>query len=391
MIDIKLKEKEEKRFLNGHQWIFSNEIDGLDRTAPQGELCNVFDSRGNKLGTGFFNPHSLIAVRMLQKGAEELADDFVFEKLYAAFNYRKELGLRKYGRMFYSETDGLPGLVVDRYGDTLVVDILTAGMERLKDDVTKALKKIYKPKCIFYRNDNHYRTLENLPLVPEVIGELPEELVIEENKVKYLVPIKEGQKTGFYYDQRDNREFLKPFFKDKLVMDLYSYVGSFGVLAALNGAAMVWGTDSSALAVEYANKNAELNGVKDICVYQRDDAERLLSANIKGELPEKPDFILLDPPPFVKNKKSLPQAIKLYVKLNRMALEGLEPGGYLATSTCSQHITRETFVDIIKQAAYHSKKKIAMVELRGQAKDHPILVGMPETDYLHFALVRVIE
>ena len=172
-------------------------------------------------------------------------------------------------------------------------------------------------------------------------------------------------------------------------MDLYSYSGSFGINAALNGAAAVWGCDSSAAAVEYAQKNAELNGVREICQYRRDDAERLLSAMKGGELPQKPDMVLLDPPAFVKNRKALPQAVNLYVKLNKMALEGLETGGLLATSTCSHHITREIFMDIIKTAAAKAGRRAALIELRGQAKDHPILIGMPETEYLHFALLEV--
>lgn len=389
MIEIKLKRKEEKRLLNGHFWVFSNEIENLDTSVTPGTIVRVLNSEDKVLGTGMFNPHSLIAVRMIKKGEEPLSENFVFEHLDTAFNYRKEIGVRKYGRMCYGEADGMPGLVIDRYGDVVVADILTAGMELLKDDITAAIKKLFKPKGILYRNDSNFRTLENLPVTPEVIGEVPEEVIIEENKVKYAVPVKAGQKTGFYFDQRENREFLKPYFKDRLVLDLYSYVGGFGVYAAVNGAAQVWGTDSSALAVEYANKNAELNGVKDAAVYQRDDAERLLSANIRGELPDTPDMILLDPPPFVKNKKSLPQAMNLYVKLNRMAMEGLKTGGLLATSTCSHHISRETFMEIIRQAAYKAQKKVVLLELRGAAKDHPVVIGMPETEYLHFALLQI--
>ena len=182
---------------------------------------------------------------------------------------------------------------------------------------------------------------------------------------------------------------LKPYFKDKLVVDLYSYIGSFGITAALEGAAQVWGVDSSAAAVEFANKNAELNGVKDLAVFHRDDAERILSAMKKKELPEQPDFVLLDPPAFAKSRKNLPQAVGLYVKLVKMALEGLEKGGYLAFSTCSHHISRELFMDIIRQGVSKSGKRAALLELRGQAKDHPVLIGMPETDYLHFALLQV--
>lgn len=389
MLQVKLKAKEERRLKAGHWWVFSNEIDGLDTSIEPGTLVRVLSSDGVQVGIGTFNPHSLIAVRLLQKGEADLPEDFIFEKLDEAYTRRKEIGVRKYGRMCYGEGDNLPGLVIDRYGDILVVDVLTAGMELLKPQITKALKKIFKPTGIYYKNDSAFRALEGLTNTPEIIGEVPETVEIEENGIKYIVPIRGGQKTGFYFDQRENRAFLKPYFKDKLVLDLYSYIGSFGITAALSGAAQVWGCDSSAAAVELAKKNAELNGVKDIAVFHRDDAERLLSAMKKGELPDQPDMVLLDPPAFVKSRKALPQAVGLYVKLVKMALEGLKPGGYLAFSTCSHHVSRELFVDIIRQGVSKSGVQASLIELRGQAKDHPVLIGMPETEYLHFALVQV--
>ncbi len=389
MLQVKLKAKEERRLKAGHWWVFSNEIDGLDTSIEPGTLVRVLASDGVQVGIGTFNPHSLIAVRLLQKGEADLPEDFIFEKLDEAYTRRKEIGVRKYGRMCYGEGDNLPGLVIDRYGDILVVDVLTAGMELLKPQITKALKKIFKPTGIYYKNDSAFRALEGLTNTPEIIGEVPETVEIEENGVKYIVPIRGGQKTGFYFDQRENRAFLKPYFKDKLVLDLYSYIGSFGITAALSGAAQVWGCDSSAAAVELAQKNAELNGVKDIAVFHRDDAERLLSALKKGELPDQPDIVLLDPPAFVKSRKALAQAVGLYVKLVKMALEGLKPGGYLAFSTCSHHVSRELFMDIIRQGVSKSGVQAALIELRGQAKDHPVLIGMPETEYLHFALVQV--
>jgi len=389
MIEITLKPKEQRRIAAGHYWIFSNEIAKLDTSIEPGSLVRVLDSDGNCVGTGFFNPHSLIAVRLVQKGPEELPEDFIFQHLDVAYDYRKEIGVRKYGRVCYGESDQLPGLVVDRYGDVLVAEILTAGMEKQKEAITAALKKIYKPKGILYRADSAFRGLEGLGNTPDIVGEVPDTVLIEENGAKFEVPLRVGQKTGYYYDQRENRAFLKPYFKDKLVVDLYSYIGSFGILAALSGAAQVWGVDSSAAAVEFANKNAELNGVKEIAVYHRDDAERVLSAMKKKELPDQPDMVLLDPPAFAKSRKNLPQAVGLYVKLVKMALEGLEKNGYLAFSTCSHHISRELFVDIIRQGVSKSGKRAVMVELRGQAKDHPVLIGMPETDYLHFALLQV--
>lgn len=389
MIEIKLKAKEERRLMAGHWWVFSNEIDGLDTSIEAGSLVRVMSSEKKQVGIGFFNPHSLIAVRLVLKGAGELPEDFIFENIDTAYGYRKEIGVRKYGRMCYGEADNLPGLVIDRYGDVLVIDILTAGMEKQKDAITKAVKKIFKPTGIYYKNDSAFRALEGLTNTPEIIGEVPEKVEIEENGVKYEVPLRGGQKTGFYFDQRENREFLKPYFKDKLVLDLYSYIGSFGITAALAGAAQVWGCDSSAAAVECAKRNAELNGVSDVAVFHRDDAERLLSAMKKGALPDQPDIVLLDPPAFVKSRKALPQAVGLYVKLVKMALEGIKEGGYLAFSTCSHHISRELFVDIIRQGVSKSGRKAVLVELRGQAKDHPILIGMPETEYLHFALIQL--
>ena len=389
MQEIKLKAKEERRLKAGHWWVFSNEIDGLDTSIEPGTLVRVLASDGAQVGIGTFNPHSLIAVRLVQKGEGDLPKDFIFEKLDEAYTRRKEIGVRKYGRMCYGEGDNLPGLVVDRYGDILVVDVLTAGMELLKPQITQALKKIFKPTGIYYKNDSAFRALEGLTNTPEIIGEVPETVQIEENGVKYIVPLRGGQKTGFYFDQRENRAFLKPYFKDKLVLDLYSYIGSFGLTAALAGAAQVWGCDSSAAAVELAKKNAELNGVSDIAVFHRDDAERLLSAMKKGELPDQPDMVLLDPPAFVKSRKALPQAVGLYVKLVKMALEGLKPGGYLAFSTCSHHVSRELFMDIIRQGVSKAGVQASLIELRGQAKDHPVLIGMPETEYLHFALIQV--
>ena len=390
MRELKVKAKEEHRIKKGHYWLFSNELEHIDKTIKPGEIVRILDSREQILGYGFFNPHSLIAVRFITKSEEPPTKNFIFDIIDNAFEYRKHLGLRKYGRMCYGEADGAPGLIIDRYGDYLVIEILTAGMENFKEEILAAVKKIFKPKGIVFKNESNFRMLEGLSQKNEIIGDIPEELQIEENGVKYLVNLTSSQKTGFYFDQRENRAFLKPYFKDKVVLDLYSYSGSFGINAALNGAVAVWGTDSSAAAVELANKNAALNGVEEICQYQRDDAERLLSAAAKRELPTQPDIILLDPPAFVKNRKSLPQAINLYVKLNKMALEGLEKGGFLASSTCSHHITREIFMDILKQASAKAGKEVRLIELRTQAKDHPILIGMPETEYLHFALLQVL-
>ncbi|MFH1618640.1 MAG: class I SAM-dependent methyltransferase, partial [bacterium] len=239
-------------------------------------------------------------------------------------------------------------------------------------------------------NRHEFRKLEGLVSENEVIGDVPDSVVIEQNGLKFAVPIKTGQKTGFFFDQRENRDFLKHFFSGRKVLDLYCYHGAFALCAAASGAKAVWGVDSSASAVEMAVKNAALNGLEDKAVFHRDNAEEVLAGLKAGETPESPDFTILDPPNLVRNRKTMPQARKLYVKLNQAAVSVLPKGGLLATSSCSHHVTRETFVDILREASARAGRRTILVELRGQASDHPVLMSMPETEYLHFALIRVV-
>jgi len=387
---LKLKFSGEKRIRGGHPWIFSNELENIDKTIAPGELCGALFNSGHPAGIGFFNPHSLIAVRLLCAGTLELEKNFVGARLKKAMEYRKSLGLTESGRMFFGESDGLPGLVVDKYADALVVEIVSAGAELLKDEITKQLGALYKPKGICYRNTHEFRKLEGLALYTETAcGEVPEKALITENRLKYWVPLTSGQKTGWYFDQRENRAFLAPYFRDRKVLDLYTYLGAFAVTAAASGAKAVWGVDSSAAAIELAEKNAALNGLEGKALFRKEDAERVLSALENGELPERPDFILLDPPNFVRSRKNLVQAAKLLVKLNSRAMSGLPAGGLLAFSTCSHHISREIFLDIISEAASRAGRTAILLELRAQAKDHPILINMPETEYLHFALIQM--
>jgi len=390
MKTLKLKFSGERRLRQGHPWIFSNELEKIDRTASPGEICEVRLASGEPAGIGFFNPHSLIAVRLLKTGVQPLEENFVGARLKKALAYRGELDGGS-GRVFFGESDGLPGLVVDKYGDILVAEIISAGAELLKDEITAQLRVLYKPAGIYYRNTHEFRTLEGMKLYNETaFGEVPEYALISESGLKYEVPLLSGQKTGWYFDQRENRAFLKPYFKGRKVMDLYTYLGAFALTAASSGAEMVWGVDSSAAAVQAAEKNAALNGLQDKAIFKKEDAERVLSGLQGGEMPETPDFILLDPPNFVRGKKNLAPAVKLLTRLNAAALSGLPPGGLLAFSTCSHHISREIFVSILRDAAAKAGRTAALLELRGQAKDHPVLLNMPETEYLNFALVRAL-
>lgn len=388
--ELKLRPREEKRISYGHCWVFSNELETFDRNTEPGILVRVLSSEGKDMGTGYFNPHSLIAVRMLTAPGVELEKNFVYTRLRAAEDYRSGLGYRKFCRVCYGEADCLPGLIVDRYGAYLSVHIHSAGMEKLKPEIVAALKKIFKPEGIFFNNDSSFRQLEGLSTLPvPAEGELPETVVVDQGDVEFEIPFLAGQKTGFYYDQRDNRDALAPYFEGRTVLDLYSYVGGFAIKAAKCGAEKVFGIDSSAQAVEFAAKNAELNGVANKVTFHREDAERALSALKKGELPETPDFVVLDPPNLVKNRKNFPQARQHYIMLNASALTGLPENGLLATFTCSHHVSREAFMEILNIAAARSGRRVTLLWTGMQAKDHPVRLGVPETAYLNGALLRV--
>ncbi|OIO01091.1 MAG: hypothetical protein AUJ51_09185 [Elusimicrobia bacterium CG1_02_56_21] len=390
--NLKLRPGAEKRRAHGHLWVFSNELELVDTAIPPGTICGLLYPGGKPAGIGFFNPKSLIAMRLLVHNTLDLPKDFIKERLAAAFEYRGTLGIDRSCRVCFGESDGLPGLVVDRYGDAVVVEILSAGMELLKEEITAALTDLLRPRGILYKNTHQFRQLEGLKSYEETaFGVMPEKAKITENGLDYWVPMADNQKTGWYFDQRENRAALAPFFKGRKVLDLHTYLGAFAITAAKSGAASVWGVDSSEKAIEMATENAELNKVGDKIVFRKEKAERLLEAMEAGQLPESPDFILLDPPNIVRNKKHLPQALKMVARMAGTAIKVLPRGGYLAVSTCSHHISRGMFMETLAGAAAKAGKKAVLVELRGQAKDHPVLLSMPETEYLHFALLRIVQ
>ena len=390
-LKITLKPGQEKRVFAGHAWVFSNEIASIDGPAETGAAATVVTAGGSLIGTAVYNPHSLIACRMLSlKETVELDAPFFLKKLSAAKEFRERVrpGETSY-RLCFGESDGLPGLVVDRYGSVLVLQVLSAGMEVRLEQIRVALTELFKPQAIFLKNDHRTRTLEGLPLETRLLsGSLPENTQITEGGLRFSTPLGEGQKTGFYFDQSENRQFLRPYFKDRVVLDLYCYTGAFGVNAAKFGAKAVLGLDSSGPAVEAARENAKLNGVDEIATFEEDDAESALREFSEGKQPFQPDMILLDPPSLVPSKKHLMKALRTYGKLNSQALRALPQGGLLATSTCSHHVSREIFVEMLRLSAAKAQVPVRMLALRGQASDHPILLSMPETEYLHFALLE---
>lgn len=390
-----LNPTQEKRLLGGHNWVFSNEIkEVLAESEPQpGDVALVVTSTGQELGLAFYHPNSLIAARMLTRSPKDVIDGSFFHKRLAeAIAYREKVcpGENAY-RLCFGESDGLPGLVIDRYGSVLVLQILCAGIEKRLDLVAEALNDLVKPTGIYLKNDHRTRQLEGLPLECRAYsGSVPDKVAIMEGGLRFSAAIGEGQKTGHYFDQRDNRAFLRPYFAGRTVLDLYCYTGGFAINAAKAGAKSVLAIDSSAPALALARENAKLNGVEGKVSFDEGDAEKQLDAFALLQQPFKPDFVVLDPPSLVPARKHLPKALRLYAKLNSQAMRALPRGGFLATATCSHHVSREDFVLMLRNAQAKAQRSLRLVALRGQSADHPMLLAMPETEYLHFALLEAL-
>jgi 23S rRNA (cytosine1962-C5)-methyltransferase len=390
---VVLKPKEEARLQRGHLWAFSNEVSQAPANIEPGALADLYGSASptsSFLGRGFYHPHSLIAFRILSSQSEEIDEAFFCKRLSESLALRESLypSTGAY-RWVFGESDGLPGLVVDRYGDYLAVQALSAGMERFRDILISALEKTVHPKGIVWRSDAPIRALEGLKDEPPsvVYGAVPARVHIMLENGAFFVDLLGGQKTGFYFDQRDNRQALAPFCKDKRVLDAFCYSGGFGIVAADAGAKEVIFADSSEAALELAQVNAELNGMNSGCTFVQGDVLQLLS----HENPGGPfDVISIDPPAYARSKKHLPVALKAYEKLNALAFGALKRGGFLASSSCSHFVTRDMFLESLRRAARKAKRNVRLIEFRGQAKDHPILLAMPETEYLKFAILQVL-
>lgn len=384
-----LRENEERRLLEGHLWAFSNEIAGVEGQPEPGALADLYSARDRFVGRGFYHPHSLIAFRVAARDKIDIDEAFFKKRLVEAFALRQSLyGAEASCRWLFGESDGLPGLIVDRYGDYRAVQILSAGMERLKAVIVSALADVLGPKGVVLRPDAPLRELEGLPQgkAEVVFGEVPDRVQIELAGVKFYTDLRSGQKTGFYFDQRENRRVLGRLCKGKRVLDAFCYTGGFGLSAAAHGASRVVLVDSSEPALELAQANAQLNGVSESCAFVHGDALTLLSQ--EGQKNQF-DIIVLDPPAYARSKKHLPKALKAYEKLNAQAMKMLPRGGWLATSSCSHHVDRAAFLEMLRNAARRAGRRVRLLELRSQAKDHPVLLSMPETEYLKFALLEI--
>jgi len=390
-IRITLNRGEDRRIKGGHPWVFSNEIREIRGERLPGASAEVCDTGGGFLGTGYYNPHSLIAVRLLSREREEIDSPAFFkERISRALALRHRLypELATF-RVVHGEGDFLPGLVVDKYGDLLSIQILTAGMEARRGAIVEALVELFSPRGIIARNDVAVRTLEGLDEMVEVLyGEIPETVEVEEHGLRFRVDLAGGQKTGHFLDQKENHLLLKRMAAGKRVLDCFSYSGSWGVHAAAFGAAEVTCLDISERAVALARENAAMNGLEGVMRVEACDAfDRLRSLKHEGR---RFDVVVLDPPAFVKSKKALKEAEKGYLTINRRGLELLTEGGYLITCSCSYHMGREPFRDLLTQAARLAGRQVRVVEARSQAPDHPVLLAVPETEYLKCLVLQCV-
>jgi len=386
MKTIRLKKKEERRVLRGHPWVFSNELREIPAGVAPGEIVDVLDFSGRFVGRGAINPHTLIAVRILTRKREEIDDAFLLQRITTARDLRTRLGFGDSFRAVYSEGDGLPGLIVDKYSDILVVQTLTAGMERLLDTIITVLREVYSPRALVLKNDTASREIEGLERHTRVaFGPIPGPVLMEESGLQYKVDVLEGQKTGFFFDQRENRLALKELVKGRRTLDCFCYAGAWALNAARFGASEVIGIDSSEKAVNLAGENAALNNLS-VRLVVGDVFEELRAFEKKGE---RFGCIVLDPPAFVKSRAKTREGIKGYKEINLRAMKMLEPGGLLVSCSCSHHVDVELFKEMLIDAAYSAGRGVRLLEMRSQARDHPIVLAARETQYLKCAVLIV--
>ena len=391
---VTLKKGEGRMLKSGGLWIFDNEIASILGSFEDGDIVAVHDFDGYGLGKGFINRNSKIRVRMMTRNRhQEIDEAFLKMRVQEAWDYRKKVSDTGSCRVIFGEADFLPGLVVDKFSDVLVVQSLALGIDRLKDQIVELLKEVLaadgiKIRGVYERSDAKVRRQEGMELYKGFIGEAFDTNVeIEENGVRYMVDVKDGQKTGFFLDQKYNRKAIQHLCKDAKVLDCFTHTGSFALNAGYGGAKEVTGVDASELAVEQATLNSKLNGMEDrvkfIC---RDVFELLPELEEKGE---KFDVVILDPPAFTKSRNSVKNAVKGYREINLRAMKLVRDGGFLATCSCSHFMTYEMFTQTIHQAARNVHKRLRQVEYRTQAPDHPILWAAEESYYLKFYVFQV--
>lgn len=390
MTSLILKKKISPRVLNGHPWIFGNEVNLIDGDANPGDIVEVLTHDKKFIGKGYFNPQSQIPVRLLTRNREETVnEDFFYQKLQQAWAYRQQLGYVENCRLIFGEADGLPQLIIDKFNDYFVIQTLALGIDVWKPALVKALEKIFQPKGIYERNDVPVRELEGLPQQKGFLtAPFDTQIVIQENGLKFHVDIENGQKTGYFLDQQDNRRAIQHIVKGADVLGAFTYTGTFEIHAAHYGAKSVLGLDISANAVTQATRNAALNGYGDICRFECVNAFDVLKTWAKES--RQYDVVMLDPPSFTKTRDNIQKAITGYKEINLRGMKLVKPGGFLVTSSCTNLVPPAMFLEIIQMAAKDARRKLRQVTFQTQAADHPIIWGLENTHYLKFLIVQVL-
>lgn len=393
---VTLKKGEGRTIKAGGMWVYDNEIDTIMGSFENGDIVTVHDFDGYFMGYGYINTKSKITVRLLSRKKEAVIDaDFMEQRVRAAWNYRKETIDTSSCRLIFGEADFLPGIVIDKFSDVLVVESLALGIDKWKVTIVEALKKVLAEdgiaiRGVYERSDAKVRLQEGMERYKGFIGEpFDTKVEIVENGVKYIVDVEDGQKTGFFLDQKNNRAAIHRFCKDKKVLDCFTHTGSFALNAGIAGAKSVLGVDASRLAVDQATENAALNGLQDTVKFQCADVFELLPE--LEEKKEKFDVVILDPPAFTKSRNSIKNAVKGYREINVRGLKLVKDGGFLVTCSCSHFMDPDLFAKTIREAANGAHKRLRQVEFRTQACDHPILWAADQSYYLKFYIFQVCE
>ena len=390
MTKVYLNRKINQRIALGHPWIYNNEVDRIAGPVEQGDIVEVYYFDGQLAGRGYINPESQIIIRLLTRKREDITAAFFHQKIQTAWDYRKHLGYTENCRLVFGEADGLPALIIDKFNDYFVMQTLSYGIEVWKDAIVAALKTIFNPKGIYERNDVPVRELEGLAQQKGFLTDpFPTEIIINENDLQFYVNIETGQKTGYFLDQQDNRRAIKNIVKGADVLGAFTYTGTFELHAAHYGAKSVFGIDISESAVAQANKNAALNKLDHIVKFEAMNAFDVLKN--WGKQGKKYDVVMLDPPAFTKSRNNIDKAITGYKEINLRGMQLIRNGGFLVSSSCTNLVSSELFLETIEIAAHDAKKRIRQVTYQSQSSDHPIIWGMENTHYLKFLIVEVCD
>lgn len=385
-----LRKKIGDRVVNGHPWIFSNELGDSEGSYEPGDIVEVYSYNGSFIGKGYVNPASQIRIRLLtREKQDEVNEQFFYHRIAQAWEYRKQIGYTENCRLIFGEADEMPALIIDKFNDYLVLQTLALGIDKWKPAIVDSLHKIFSPKGIYERNDVPVRELEGLPQQKGFLSApFDTNITINENGLKFYVDVENGQKTGYFLDQQDNRRAIQHIVKDADVLGAFTYTGTFEIHAAHYGAKSVLGLDISENAVAQANRNAALNNVDHICKFQAMNAFDVLKQ--WGKENRRWDVVMLDPPAFTKSRENIQKAITGYKEINLRGMKLLKPGGFLVTSSCTNLVDPDLFLKTIDMAAKDARRKLRQVTWQTQASDHPILWHVPNTQYLKFLIVQVL-